>query len=68
MTVIHGDFRPWTAIITKRKTYLLPPDAIGVPVEDRLQDVPDCMKGMKFWQTEDGEVLARGAPMQSVVD
>ena len=59
MTVIHADFRPLTVIVTKRKTYVLPADAVGVPIEDRLGDVPDWMKGLKFWQTEDGEVLAR---------
>ncbi len=61
-TVIHTDFRPWTVIVTKRKTYLLPPDVVGIPVEDRLSHVPEFMKGMKFWPTEDGEVLARGEP------
>lgn len=48
MTVIPVDFSPLIAIVTKRKTYFLPPDAVGIPIEDRLGNVPDSLKGLKF--------------------
>lgn len=60
-TVRHVDFRPRTAIVTKRGTYILPPGAVGVPIEERYpgRAVPEALKGMTIWMTEDGPVMVR---------
>ena len=48
-------------IQTKDKTYVLPADAVGVPVEERYPGatLPASMKGARIYQTEDGPVIAR---------
>jgi hypothetical protein len=47
-------------IITKRKTYTLPADAQGQPIEQALPKarIPASLKGAKIYQTEDGPVIA----------
>ena len=51
---------PDRVIITKRKTYRLPKDQQGQPVEEAWPNakVPPSLQGAKIYQTEDGPVVA----------
>jgi hypothetical protein len=48
-------------IRTKRKTYVLPGDAEGIPLSERYPGarLPDRFKDLKIYQTPDGPVIAR---------
>lgn len=48
-------------IITKRKTYTLPADRQGQPIEEAWPRaaIPASLKGAKIYQTEDGPVVAK---------
>ena len=47
-------------IITKRKTYILPEDQQGQPVEKAWPNakIPASLKGAKIYQTQEGPVVA----------
>lgn len=51
-------------IITKRKTYILPEDAQGQPIEQAWPKaaIPASLKGAKLYETEDGPVVAKPLP------
>jgi hypothetical protein len=51
-------------IITKRKTYILPENQQGQPVEEAWPkaNIPASLRGAKIYQTEDGPVVALPEP------
>jgi hypothetical protein len=51
-------------IITKRKTYVLPEDAQGQPIEQAWPKarIPASLTGAKIYQTNDGPVIAKPLP------
>jgi hypothetical protein len=55
---------PERVIITKRKTYRLPEEQQGQPLEEAWPKarIPSHLKGAKLCQTEDGPVVALPDP------
>jgi hypothetical protein len=55
-------------IVTKRKTYTLPEDAEGNPIDQAWSKaaISDSLRGTKVYQTEDGPVIARPWPDKKV--
>ena len=51
-------------VVTKHRTYHIPADVKGMPIEEYLPDtnLPDTLKGAKVYLTKDGPVIARQLP------
>ena len=51
-------------IITKHKTYEIPIENEGTPIEQYFTnvDVSDALQGARVYQTEDGAVIAHKLP------
>lgn len=51
-------------IVTKRRTYRVPGDVQGTPVEEYFSDatLPRSLQGAKVYETEDGPVIAKKLP------
>lgn len=51
-------------ILTKRKTYILPEDRQGQPVEEAWPNarIPASLRGAKIYQTQDGPVITIAEP------